>query len=511
MRHALPRPALTAVAAVVVVAVALGGCSSGGGPERARGHGERPGAGPRGPDEERRRERAAAPRLVDTPCTDPAAEAAGFRCQSLAAPEDRADPTGRQVELPVLRLGSPSSGQAPVVVLHGGPGAGVVDDWALWSTADVVGDGDGELVLYDQRGAGRATPRLECPEHAEALLQVLATDAPYGHERDVVGAALRRCHERLRRAGVGLDHYDTPASTADLEDLRIALGADQLTLVGQSYGTRLALDYLRTHPDRVRALVLDGVDPPGAAPADPELAVQRLLDACERDDACAAAHPDLAGSLERTLARFDERPAHVVVDGGELSARELTVAGADLFAGLHAALYDTEVIAQLPAMVEAVAGDDGTLLGAVAGQVLPALRATAAGAFLSVECADAGGRATAPDGTSGRTSTVLLASALPYCDEWPVEPVDGGFATPVLVEDPPPTLVVAGELDPVTPAAGAADVAARLSATYVEVPRAGHSPMLAEPCTTSVLRSFLASPERPDLGCVEGMRPRPFA
>ena len=48
---------------------------------------------------------------------------------------------------------------------------------------------------------------------------------------------------------------------ADLEALRVALGADKLTLDGVSYGTFVAERYAMAHPDRVARLVLDSVVP----------------------------------------------------------------------------------------------------------------------------------------------------------------------------------------------------------------------------------------------------------
>lgn len=458
-------------------------------------------------------------RLRPLTCTDPSVPVDRMNCEALILPEDRSDPQGRQVELPVLRVRPATpvpAPAAPVVVLHGGPGGGVVSSWATWTTV-LEGLGS-ELVLYDQRGGGDATPRLDCPEHSEALQAVLATTDPWEDERLVVADALSACHDRLTSSGVDLDQYDTPTSTRDLEDLRVALGAEQLTLVAQSYGTRLALDYLRTHPDRVRSLVLDGVDPPGSVTGESDLArdaVDRLVAACDADRRCAAAHPDLGASIDAALRGSDSTPRAVPLepaDGGPATTMRLT--GNDLYAGLFAAMYDSELVPLLPSLVEVLREDGGPLLDTVSSMVLPGLTSTATGALMSVECADAAGRAApaAPaDDGPGRAATLALASSLPFCDSWPVEPVDATFADEVDTAELPPVLVVAGELDPITPAARALAVAQRLGATYVEVPRAGHSPMLAEPCTSGLLRSFLAVPEHPDLACVSRMRPRPFA
>jgi pimeloyl-ACP methyl ester carboxylesterase len=443
--------------------------------------------------------------------------AEGLSCEVLVVPEDRGDPTGRQVELPVVRTSTPvREGDAPVVVLHGGPGGGLVDSWASWTT--VLDDLGHQIVLYDQRGGGRARPRLDCPEHTAALAADLAAAGEWHEEHSAIGAALAGCHERLGASGVDLDDYDTPSSTRDLEDLRRALGVEQLTLVGSSYGSRLALDYLRTYPDRVAALVLDGADPPDELDVAPssraEEAVDRLLRACEQDRTCAGRYPDLGDVLDRATAAFDESPRPVSVPGPDGSPSTMVVTGDDLFAGLYVAMYDSDVIPLLPSLISAIEGDGGTILDTFASRVVPALSSTAAGAYLSIDCADAGadGGEHGDDvpGNPARSSTLALAGSLPYCSRWPVEPNGEKFADTVRVEDPPPVLVVSGELDPITPAEVGERVADELGGHHVEVPRGGHAAMLAAPCAQQVLRSFVVEPDAPDLSCVEEMQPEPF-
>ena len=45
----------------------------------------------------------------------------------------------------------------------------------------------------------------------------------------------------------------------DLDAVRAAMGAEQVNLVGVSYGTRAGLEYQRQFPQRVRRAVIDGV------------------------------------------------------------------------------------------------------------------------------------------------------------------------------------------------------------------------------------------------------------
>ena len=464
------------------------------------------------------------PQLTDSACPEPGTPAGpGGRitCQVLVLPEDRAHPEDRQVELPVLTFEpfervatSPEMAAAPVVHLHGGPGGGAVEQWATWSTdADALGT---DVVVYDQRGGGDARPALDCPEHQRAVLDALSDDGDPADEQAMAADAIARCHDRLRNDGVDLDHYDVATAVADLEDLRRALGVERLRLVASSYGTRLALEYAAAHPDRVATLALDSIDPPGsgrpgsdAEQVDP--AITRLIDACDTDPACAAAHPDLRGSLDTALARADAAPLTIAVtDPTSGEPGRLVLTGDDLRAGLFAAMYDSELVPLLPMAIEAVAHGDDALLGSVGPRIAPALSSTATGALMSGICADRDAEpppwseVDIPDGAG----TVALTSGDPYCDRWSVERT---ASTAADVDPSVPVLVVAGELDPITPAATSRRMAEGWGATYVEVPRGGHAPMLATPCTREVLRSFLADPSVTVPACAASTEPTPFA
>jgi proline iminopeptidase len=100
----------------------------------------------------------------------------------------------------------------PLVFLHGGPGGGCLPhhrrfyDPAFWN-----------IVLYDQRGAGRSTPTAE------------------------------------------LAGNTTQDLVADLERLREELGIERWLVFGGSWGSTLALAYAEAHPERVLGLVLRGI------------------------------------------------------------------------------------------------------------------------------------------------------------------------------------------------------------------------------------------------------------
>jgi proline iminopeptidase len=103
-------------------------------------------------------------------------------------------------------------GAKPVVMLHGGPGAGCSPEHRRQFDPARY-----DILLFDQRGCGRSTP------HAS-----LAANTTW----DLV---------------------------ADIERLRVMAGHDKWMAFGGSWGSTLALAYAQTHPERVSELVLRGI------------------------------------------------------------------------------------------------------------------------------------------------------------------------------------------------------------------------------------------------------------
>lgn len=101
---------------------------------------------------------------------------------------------------------------APVLFLHGGPGAG-----AAPSHRRFFDPAHYRIVIFDQRGAGRSTPLGEITDNT------------------------------------------TPLLVADIEKLREHLGIKQWLVFGGSWGSTLALAYAEFHPERCTGLILRGI------------------------------------------------------------------------------------------------------------------------------------------------------------------------------------------------------------------------------------------------------------
>lgn len=172
----------------------------------------------------------------------------GFTCAWLSVPLDHG---GLNVTTLRLAIGI-QNGIRPVhgmlLFLTGGPGQPGVS--LMTRVVSRLGSALAgyRLVMMDQRGTGAGA--LECP-----ALQAYAGSSDL---TVVPPSAVTSCAMRI---GPTRRFFTTSETVGDIEALRVALGADQLTLDGVSYGTYVAERYSLTHPERVARLVLDSVVP----------------------------------------------------------------------------------------------------------------------------------------------------------------------------------------------------------------------------------------------------------
>ncbi|HEX7132468.1 MAG TPA: alpha/beta hydrolase [Iamia sp.] len=469
----------------------------------------------------------AASELVEVPCwwelPDDAPEGVTVTCGTVDVPSDAADPGSDPITLAVARVhGSGDPDAEPVISLHGGPGGDALSGPPTGLMAlDILDERD--VVTFDQRGAGRSRPSLNCPEKEEAILDTLAAAEPWEVEYAANVEAVDACYRRLTEdEGIDLDLYDTPASVRDIEVLRETLGVEAWNVWGASYGTRLGLDYARTHPDRVRSLVIDSVYAPDVggverAKALPQGALDRLADACAADEACADAYGDLGAALVDAAAAMEADPEELtapVTLGGEEQERTFVLTGTDVRAGLFAALYDSELIPLLPSVVAAVAAGDRSIIPQFVDVGVPRLLDLSEGAFYSVDCADSGRSLEGADveaELSEATEDALIAlnSAQVFCADWPVEHVPEAFNEQVTVDVP--TLVYGGTLDPITPFADSeAQAEAMPDARFVAVPNAGHGAAGTDDCTKAARDGFWRDPAADLPACLDELEAPPF-
>lgn len=403
-----------------------------------------------------------APTIELTDCRLPKLATAA-RCGTITVPEDRTRPAGRTLELfvAVLPANTLSPTADPLLILAGGPGQSATS-LAPFASRLVDVRRTRDVVLVDQRGTGRSAP-LQCTAFAPDENAADALDV------DPVPRA-KECAAQLAAAGIDVAQYTTGNFVADLEAVRHALGYPRWNLWGGSYGTRVALEYVRRHAPRVRSLVLDGVAPPGlkiplSVWTTREHALETLFSACEATVSCRTAHPDLRRTLDRIRDELGPEGREVrIVDPRTGEPQSLKLTFAAVLAGLHPLTYIPELAVTLPEILERGAGGDWSPLAAVAQMVTSDLaEQTNIALHYAVTCAEDVPRVAPEDYARivGLRSRVLAERALAVCDVWPkgTQPAD---ATLPVVSDVP-ALLLSGALDPVTPPAYAEEVAKSLS------------------------------------------------
>ncbi|WP_299556880.1 alpha/beta hydrolase [uncultured Mycolicibacterium sp.] len=268
------------------------------------------------------------------------------QCGIVAVPVDYADPQGPQAQLAVVRI--PASGPriGALFVNPGGPGVSAVD--TVVSMGEALAGTEltrrFDLVAFDPRGVGHSTPQLRCrtdAEHDADRRDPMVDYSPAGVAR--IEALHRdfaaRCVERMGLAF--LANVGTANAVTDMDVVRAALGEEQISYLGFSYGTQLGTAYAGRYPHRVRVMVLDGaVDPtldPITRMVNQMAGFQRAFDAYAADCAKSADCPlgtDPAGFVARYRQLVDplvSRPGYTSDPRGLSYADAITGTGNALY------------------------------------------------------------------------------------------------------------------------------------------------------------------------------------
>ena len=412
----------------------------------------------------------------------------------------------------------------PVVFMAGGPGESAILDTPFLVDAGINRDRD--LIIMTQRGTLFDEPDLNCPEldRFYARQVSLLYGAPStGQEQ---AAAAKACRDRLAAEGIDLSGYNTTENAADFADLRHVLGIETWNVYGYSYGTDLALSYLRDHPEGIRTVTIDSVVPPdivgltwtwGSA----REGLTTIFEACAADPACGRRYPDLMPTLTRVVKDLEAKPlvadvapaegaapVKVILDGGTLV--NLLVGNVIKPHDVPAAIY--ELAEGKPERVLAVRA---------AGATVPEVVEQAQGMTQSFVCSEwepygppadilKAGREAFPDFPD---SVLINAPQLPFeeelCQAWNVPKRPDSQR--VRVASDVPALVVSGTFDSKTGAQWGRYAASTLAhSTYVTINGMTHWVIVQSPCAQKIFQSFLATPSSPDTACAAETRPEPF-
>lgn len=269
--------------------------------------------------------------------TSEAGKVVAYELGTLYVPENRQKPGSRLIGVGFARIRAPHpAGTPPVFWLPGGPGLSVLgaltdrDETAKsrlrsWLTYGAVGD----LVVIEQRGYTRRGEMLVAKRAAVPL------DRPASVHTEAEGMRLQARAAITANSGKDLSGYDIGEFAADVDDLRRALGYDQISLFGGSFGSQWSLAVMRLYPRIVARAVLSSVEPLNNGydmPSHVFAALQRIAYDADRDPGLAPYLP-AGGLMEAVRAlhrRFAGAPVRVQVHDEAGQPRTVVLGGEDL-------------------------------------------------------------------------------------------------------------------------------------------------------------------------------------
>jgi pimeloyl-ACP methyl ester carboxylesterase len=206
-------------------------------------------------------------RLRWTPCHPEAG--ANFQCAVAQVPLDYGNPRAGTIAIALTRLPAtdPRRRIGSLFLNPGGPGGSGV--------AYVLGAGPFlytdavrarfDLVGFDPRGIMRSSP-LRCYDSPDQWPVPTGLAFPITRDEEESWIANDRALDRACRVrGNAIrDHMSTANVARDMDVLRDLVGDDKLSYAGVSYGSYLGATYANLFPERVRAVVVDGVLDPVA-------------------------------------------------------------------------------------------------------------------------------------------------------------------------------------------------------------------------------------------------------
>ena len=488
-----------------------------------------------GPASGRNADPVAVSQIVWQPCggegAPPTAE-----CALLDVPLDHDDPLGAEIQLAVTRI--PATDQerriGSLFVNPGGPGAsGVRSVWSGGESWSHELEGRFDIVGFDPRGVGRTEP-MHCFESSEQADEFAVQVVVFPYEVEQFDDYFTHAQDYARRCLAAnptiAEHASTGDVARDMDLLREALGDDQLTFLGFSYGSYLGATYAHLYPDNVRAMVLDGALDPRSWSTGQSMQIDRravddvldeFLRLCdEAGDHCAFSGPDGAAARWRQL--IDRLRGHAIdIGGGSVVTYDVFI---EIVAGLlsdHLSWGGPGGLAQMLDDIDGTSGSsaESSSLRAPRQSIWPAEDSAydnGNDAYTMVNCADIEFPELMDDWIAGHLAASYKSVFGPSewwasaaCAGWPAAP--DRYAGPWGVTTAQPVLVVGNRFDPSTPISGADGLVEVLGGSGLLTWAGwGHTAYGKDSCIDRHVQDYLLDGALPPPGTVCRAGPSPF-
>jgi pimeloyl-ACP methyl ester carboxylesterase len=431
------------------------------------------------------------------------------RCGTLQVPENYSKKDGPQlsINLAILPAIDSSNENLPLMFLAGGPGQAAVEMAGPLNKMFAETRKTRDIIMVDQRGTGKSHA-LECPD-------IEALDSYTIIPEDLNQQEIKDC---IAQFSGDLSQFNSENAIRDFDAIREALGHKQLNLYGGSYGTRAALVYMRMFPDAIRSVVLDSVGPIevpiGLFGQSSARSFRLLLKHCQEEESCNKAYPQLAQEFKQLLIRLEQSPVKMTIPHPRLGTNtEFVISRGKMIGPIFSSLYSIERRSIVPLIIhQAFLGNYLPLAGMIAasegaGGIYPGL-------LFNITCNEDYPRINdamfAKDAANSFGGDDSHKSFKIACPVWPKYTPSKDFTNPVTANIP--TLILSGDLDPVTPPSNGEYPAQTLpNSHHIVVEQASHG-AIGSPCALSVMQEFLTTlkPKELDQTCFDKLPKETF-
>ncbi|NOU50036.1 alpha/beta hydrolase [Pseudoalteromonas sp. JBTF-M23] len=173
--------------------------------------------------------------------------------------ENRDSPNSRMIRINYVRFTATGNTKgAPIIYLAGGPGGSGIATakwrrFPLFMALRKYGD----VIALDQRGTGASQQPEACTSDVKIPLDTKVNEAVLGAKYH---QAANQCLAFWKSQGIDVKAYNTVQNAYDIDDLRVHLQADKVTLWGISYGSHLALAAMKLFPERLDKVIVASVE-----------------------------------------------------------------------------------------------------------------------------------------------------------------------------------------------------------------------------------------------------------
>lgn len=431
------------------------------------------------------------------------------QCGTYSAPENYSQPEDVKIDINFVVLPAIDSSQEklPLMFLAGGPGQAAAELSAqIYSGFSEIRK-TRDLILIDQRGTGKSHP-LQCEDNKEI-------DPYTAIPEDFSLADIEQCLTQLTG---DLSQYNSENAIRDFDAIRAALGHQQVHIYGGSYGTRAGLVYMRMFPEALKSVVLDSVGPIevpiGLFGKSAEKSFIKLIENCQNETSCAGQYPELAKEFSAITDKLSAAPVTVEIAHPRLGTNiEFTISKDKFISTVQMQLYSMQTRSLLPLLIhQAYLGDYKPLAGMIAQS--EGGMGIYVGLHFNIVCNEdipqISADMKAADADNNFAKGMSLDMVTEACSVWPkYQPSDEFYRT---VDADIPTLILSGELDPVTPASNGEKSHANLPNSHHIISKNNAHIVASSVCGIKIVNEFLEkqSPTELDESCLDELPDESF-